>query len=111
MQSVATLGVALISGALLNGEAFFSALAGGLCYLVPSAAAVLFLNLLKPYPEWASYGFVFGESLKIALALMMLLVVFIVYHQKIVFIPFIFGLLAASHLVFLAFLRVRSYGK
>ena len=93
----------------VNG--LWSALAGGLCYFLPSALAVLLLKVFKPYPQMAAKGFLLGESLKVMLSLVLMLVVFAVWHETLVFIPFLLGLFAVSHLVFLAFLRVQHYGK
>ncbi|UOO82055.1 ATP synthase subunit I [Uruburuella testudinis] len=111
LQSVA-LAVAALIGALLSGiNGLWSALAGGLCYLLPSAAAVLLLRLFKPHPAMAGKGFLIGEGLKVALSLLLMLAVFLIWHQSLAFIPFLLGLFAVSHLVFLAFLRVQHYGK
>ena len=87
---------ALISG--ING--FWSALAGGLSYLLPSAVAVLLLKLFKPYPQLAGTAFLIGEGLKVVLALVFMLIVFAVWHETLQFLPFIVGLLVVSHLVF-----------
>ena len=43
--------------------------------------------------------------------LVLMLVVFAIWHETLVFIPFLLGLFTVSHLVFLAFLRVQHYGK
>lgn len=87
-----------------------SLLLGGLSYVVPTAVAVLFLNLLKPYPAFAGAGFIFSEGLKIVLSLVCLVSVFLLYAD-LRFIPYFIGLLAVSHLVFLLFLKVHRYGK
>lgn len=55
--------------------------------------------------------FVFGEILKVVLSLLSMLAVFAVWHQSLVFAPFLMGLLGVSHLVFLVLLRVKDYGR
>ena len=52
-----------------------------------------------------------GEGLKVMLALVLMLTVFTVWHETLKFFPFITGLFVVSHLVFLALLRVRNYGR
>ena len=109
---LAGLAVVALLCLLVSGlPAFWSAWLGGLCYLLPSAAAVLLLRLFKPHPAWAGKGFLLGEGLKVMLSLVLMLVVFAIWHETLVFIPFLLGLFTVSHLVFLAFLRVQHYGK
>ena len=109
---LAVLAVTAAICALISGiSGFWSALAGGLSYLLPSAAAVLLLKLFKPYPQLAGAAFLIGEGLKVVLALVLMLIVFAVWHETLQFLPFIAGLLAVSHLVFLALLRVKDYGR
>ncbi len=45
------------------------------------------------------------------LALVLMLVVFAIWHETLKFLPFVAGLFVVSHLVFLALLRVRDYGR
>lgn len=111
LQVLALLVTAAFSGLVGGHSALFSAFAGGLCYLLPSSVTVLVLRLLKPYPQFAGYGFLLGEGLRIALALIMMLVVFVQWHQTLSFIPFLLGLLAVSHVVFFVFWKVQRYGK
>ncbi|OSI11939.1 ATP synthase subunit I [Neisseria canis] len=111
LQAGVLLVVSAISGVVGGVDSLLSALAGGLCYLLPSSVTVLVLKLFKPYPKFAGYGFLLGEGLRIVLALIMMLVVFAIWHQVLVFIPFLFGLLAVSHVVFLVFWKVQRYGK
>lgn len=111
LQLLVLLLVAAVSGVFGGFPSLLSAMAGGLCYFIPSSVTVLILKLLVPYPQFAGYGFLFGEGLRIVLALIMMLVVFAVWHQVLVFIPFLSGLLAVSHVVFLVFWKVQRYGK
>lgn len=108
----AALAVTAALCALVGGSSgFWSALAGGLSYLLPSTAAVLLLKIFRPYPQWAGKIFLLGEGLKVMLALVLMLVVFAIWHETLKFLPFIAGLFVVSHLVFLALLRVRDYGR
>ena len=111
LQLAALVLVALGCFLVAGSSGWWSALAGGLCYWLPSALAVLLLKIFKPYPQMAAKGFLLGESLKVALSLVLMLAVFAVWHETLAFIPLLLGLFAVSHLVFLAFLRVRHYGK
>ncbi|OSI15161.1 ATP synthase subunit I [Neisseria dumasiana] len=109
---LAALAIIAFVCAVVSGESgFWSALAGGLNYLLPSAAAVLLLKLFKPYPHLAGKIFLFGEGLKVMLALVLMIVTFAIWHETLKFLPYIAGLFVVSHLVFLALLRVRDYGR
>lgn len=110
IQSAALLVVVAISAAW-GRQAAVSALLGGLCYLLPNALAVLILNILKPYPQYAAKGWLAGEGLKIALSVVLMLSVFVFWQHQLKFIPFFVGLLIVSQAVFLAILRVQRYGK
>ena len=88
-----------------------SALLGSLCYVLPTIVTVLILSVLKSFPQFAGVGFMLGEGLKIVLALMLLVSVFYFYHQDILFVPFLLGLLAVSHFVFLISWKVQRHGK
>ena len=103
--------VAVLSGFINGTTAAWSALAGGLCYFLPSALTVLTLNLFRAYPHYAGYAFILGEGLRIVLALILMVTVFAVYADTLQFLPFLFGLLATSHVVFLVFWKVKRYGK
>lgn len=103
--------VALISAAFSGLAGFWSAVAGGFSYLIPSAFAVLLLKLSKCNPLYHGKAFIIGEVLKVVLSLVMMLAVFAVWHQSLIFFPFLFGLLSVSHLVFLVLLRVKHYGR
>lgn len=100
----------LIAGIFFGIQAAYSLGLGAVCYIVPTAMAVVFLRLLKPYPAFAGMGFVLSEGLKIILALLLLIAVVVMY-KPLQFLPFFIGLLVASHLVFLLFLKVHRYGK
>lgn len=110
-QSAALAATVAVFAAAGGSSSFWSALAGGLSYLLPSATAVLLLKLFRPHPQWAGKIFLLGEGLKIMLALVLMLVVFAIWHETLKFLPFISGLFVVSHLVFLALLRVRDYGR
>lgn len=58
----------------------------------------------------AGIGFIVSEGLKIVLALAIMVLVVLSY-QELNFIPYLIGLLSASHFVFLFFLKVHRYGK
>ncbi|MCS4534580.1 ATP synthase subunit I [Neisseria montereyensis] len=111
MQLGALAVTAVLCAAVSGIGGFWSAIAGGLSYLLPSAAAVLLLKLFKPYPHLAGKIFLLGEGLKVMLALVFMLLVFAIWHETLKFLPYILGLVTVSHLVFLALLRVRDYGK
>ncbi|ASK26918.1 ATP synthase subunit I [Neisseria chenwenguii] len=109
---VGVLTVISVLGAVFSGVAgFWSAVAGGACYLVPSAVAVLLLKLFKNNPQMQVRAFAWGEALKVMLSLLLMLLVFAFWHKQLVFLPFLFGLFCVSHLVFLVLLRVRDYGR
>ncbi|MDO5073998.1 MAG: ATP synthase subunit I [Neisseria animaloris] len=109
---LSALSVTSVICTLVSGiKGFLSSWAGGLCYLLPSAVAVLLLSFLKRYPQVAAKAFLFVESLKVVLSLVLMLIVFYFWHASLTFIPFLAGLFAVSHLVFLALLRVRNYGR
>lgn len=103
--------IATLSGLINGTTAAWSALAGGLCYFLPSALTVLILNLFRSYPQYAGYAFIVGEGLRIVLALILMVTVFAVHADSLQFLPFLFGLLATSHVVFLVFWKVKRYGK
>ncbi|WP_373740791.1 ATP synthase subunit I [Neisseria sp.] len=112
MQVSALAVAAGVCGLVSGFDGLLSALAGGLCYLIPFCCAVL-LSKLSGTRSAYTQGRVFlaGEVLKVVLSLLLMLAVFVLWHEQIVFLPFLAGLLSVSHLVFLAFLRVRNYGR
>ena len=69
------------------------------------------LPISKCNPLYHGKAFIIGEVLKVVLSLVMMLAVFMVWHQSLIFFPFLFGLLGVSHLVFLVSLRVKHYGR
>ena len=103
--------VAFVGAVCWGGRGFWSALAGGASYLIPTVAAVLLLRLLKNRPYLQSRMFMAGEALKVMLSLALMLSFFAVWHQSLVFAPFLMGLIGVSHLVFLVLLRVKDYGR
>lgn len=117
MLKIILLQILLGAAAVLLGWMFgglgaaYSALLGGLCYLLPSVVAALVLNISRRYPQLAGYGFIFGEGLRIVLALALMVSVFAVYAEKLEFLPFLFGLLAVSHVFFIVFWKVKSHGR
>ncbi|MBH5330086.1 ATP synthase subunit I [Eikenella sp. S3360] len=88
-----------------------SAALGCLCYLLPTVLAVLVLRFLRRFPKWRDGAFWIGEGLKIVLAVVLMTLVFVFYRQRIVFVPFILGLIAVSHAVLLIFWKARKYGQ
>ena len=111
MQLLVLLVVSLICLLFAGSRGFWSALAGGLCYVIPSFAAVLLLNILKKYPELSAKGFFIGVSLKVMLSIILMLMVFVLWQNSLAFIPFVSGLFVVSQLIFMVFLRVKHYGK
>lgn len=111
LQILVLTAVALISAVFSGLAGFWSAVAGGFSYLLPSVFAVLLLKLSKRNPLYHGKAFIIGEVLKVVLSLVMMLAVFMVWHQSLIFFPFLFGLLGVSHLVFLVSLRVKHYGR
>lgn len=111
LQLAVLLFVTMLSGISGRLPIVLSTFAGGACYFVPSLFTALTLRLFKPYPQFAGYSFLAGEGLRIALALSMMVSVFAIWHRTLVFVPFLLGLLAVSHVVFLIFWKVQRYGK
>lgn len=111
LQVVVLSAVSFLSAVFAGVGGFWSAVAGGVSYLIPSSIAVLLLKLFKHNAHLRSRAFVFGEVLKVVLSLVFMLVIFAFWHQSLVFLPFFFGLLGVSHLVFLVLLRVKDYGR
>ena len=103
--------ITILSGLISGTTAAWSASIGGLCYFLPSALTVLILNLFRSYPQYAGYAFILGEGLRIVLALILMITVFAIYADTLQFLPFLFGLLATSHVVFLVLWKVKRYGK
>ena len=103
--------ISAISAVFAGMNGFWSSAVGGVCYLVPSSIAVLLLKLSNRNPLYHGKAFIIGEVLKVVLSLVMMLAVFMVWYQSLIFFPFLFGLLGVSHLVFLVLLRVKHYGR
>ena len=111
-QVVVLLIISALSAVFAGLNGFWSSVVGGICYLVPSSLAVLLLTLSKCNPLYHGKVFIIGEVLKVVLSLVMMLAVFMVWYQSLIFFPFLFGLLGVSHLVFLlVLLRVKHYGR
>ncbi|HHO0290355.1 TPA: ATP synthase subunit I [Neisseria gonorrhoeae] len=111
LQSAVLSICAAVAFAVWGFAGFLSAVGGGLSYLLPTFVAVLLLKLFRGNPFLQSRIFVFGEILKVVLSLLSMLAVFAIWHQSLVFVPFLMGLLGVSHLVFLVLLRVKDYGR
>ncbi|MDO5059634.1 MAG: ATP synthase subunit I [Neisseria sp.] len=111
LQVLLSAAAVVLCGLFAGGRAAYSASAGALCYLIPSIITALVLNFFRRYPELAGYGFIFGEGLRIVLALALMVGVFVLYAQSLMFLPFLIGLLAASHVFFIVFWKVKPYGK
>lgn len=111
LQFVFMLVVAVAAWFWGGERAAVSAVLGGLAYIVPTIFTVLILSIFKSFPLLAGVGFLMGEGLKIVLALIIMLLLFYFWHQRIVFLPFFAGLVAVSHLVFLISWKVQRNGK
>ncbi len=110
-QIIVLLIISVLNAVFAGVDGFWSSVAGGVCYLVPSSIAVLLLKFSKRNPLYHGKAFIIGEILKVVLSLVMMLAVFAVWHQSLIFFPFLFGLLSVSHFVFLVLLRVKHYGR
>ena len=112
LQFAALAAVTLLSWAA-NADiaAAWSAAAGGLSYFLPSVVTVLFLNIFRNTPQYAGYAFIVGEGLRVVLALVLMVLVFALFHRNLQFLPFLFGLLAVSHVIFFIFWKAKYYGK
>lgn len=100
----------LVFGVVLNIQAAYSVILGGLSYIVPTICAILVLNVLSSYSTLVGMGFIVSECLKIVLALILMTATISLYHE-IRFLPYFVGLLSVSHFVFLFYLKVHRYGK
>lgn len=102
--------LSLVFGVVLNIQAAYSVILGGVSYIVPTICAILVLNVLSSYSTLAGMGFIVSECLKIVLALILMTATISLYHE-IRFFPYFVGLLSVSHFVFLFYLKVHRYGK
>lgn len=89
LQSAVLSICAAVAFAVWGFAGFLSAVGGGLSYLLPTFVAVLLLKLFRGNPFLQSRMFVFGEILKVVLSLLSMLAVFAVWHQSLVFAPFL----------------------
>lgn len=95
-------GLGLLTAAFalfLDVRAAWSCFLGGACYALPTVLAVLLLNFFRARPRWAAISFLWGESLKVILTMTAMVAVFWFYPQ-LMWLPFLCGLLAVSHIVF-----------
>lgn len=104
--AVVTLAFWLFGGA----SSGVSALLGGLCYLLPTLAAVLVLNFFQTAKTWLPASFFWGESLKIMLSIMLMAVVAFAY-SALQWLPFLVGLIMVSHIVFFVYWKIKHHGK
>lgn len=92
--------MALVAYAAFGVHHAVSVVLGSATYAIPTLIAILFLNFLKPYPALAGAAFIGSASLKILLALILMVGTFFVY-PNVHFLSFFVGLLMVSHLVFI----------
>ena len=111
LQVIVLLIISVVCALFSGLPGFLSDFAGGFSYILPTLVAVLLLKFSLRNPDLQSSMFIGGEVLKVVLSLVMMLAVFAVWHQSLIFFPFLFGLLGVSHLVFLVLLRVKHYGR
>lgn len=111
LQFSALVAVTLLCALASGVSGAWSAAAGGLSYFVPSLVTVLFLNIFRNMPQYAGYAFLIGEGLRIVLTLLLMLAVFAFFHRSLKFLPFLFGLLAVSQVIFFVFWKAKYYGK
>lgn len=110
-SQMVVLAVLVLLAYVLGGENWaISLLLGGLSYVLPTGLAVYLVHCLKPYPQLAGVAFIVSASLKIVLALILMVSTFFIY-PNLHFLSFFIGLLAVSHLVFLLFLKVYRHGR
>ena len=109
LQVIVLLIISVVCALFSGLPGFLSALAGGFSYILPTLFAVLLLKFSRRNPDLQSSMFIGGEVLKVVLSLVS--IVFAIWHQSLVFFPFLLGLLSVSHLVFLVLLRVKHYGR
>ena len=100
LQVIVLLIISVVCALFSGLPGFLSALAGGFSYILPTLFAVLLLKFSRRNPELQSSMFVGGEVLKVVLSLVMMLIVFAVWYQSLIFFPFLFGLLGVSHVWF-----------
>ena len=105
LQFSALVAVTLLCALASGASGAWSAAAGGLSYFVPSLVTV------RNMPQYAGYAFLVGEGLRIVLALLLMLAVFAFFHRSLKFLPFLFGLLAVSQVIFFVFWKAKYYGK
>jgi ATP synthase protein I len=107
---MAALIIAMIISYAVGGDGILlSVLLGGMCYFIPSCVASLFLYYTNKDIQYMALGFVLGESLKIILAILMIVGVILVY-STLNWLYFFMGFLAVSHVIFIVFGKLKSYG-
>lgn len=92
---------------LTQGQAAaYSGLAGALSYAIPNILSVLILSLFSINPVMSYVAFMMAEGLKIVLVSVMMLLIMYFYHEQIMWLQFIIGLVIASHIVFIVFWKL-----
>lgn len=89
----------LLFAVFLGGTAAWSVFWGGFCYGLPTLLAILLLNFFRSHPRWAAISFLWGESLKVILSIVLMVGVFW-FYPALAWLPFLLGLLSVSHVVF-----------
>ncbi|WP_037587038.1 ATP synthase subunit I [Stenoxybacter acetivorans] len=108
-QAVSLVAICMIFAIFLSKNAALSCLFGGLSYLMPNAAAALVLNFFRSRPRWTAISFLWGESLKVMLSILLIAAVFLLYPE-VMWLPFLSGLITVSHVVFFMIWKTH-YGK
>lgn len=111
LQVIVLLIISVVCALFSGLPGFLSAFAGGFSYILPTLVAVLLLKFSRRNPDLQRSMFIGGEVLKVVLSLVSMSVVFAIWHQSLVFYPFLLAFLGVSHLVFLVLLRVKHYGR
>ncbi len=107
---IIALAIVLALSVLASGTGIaVSVILGGLCYFIPSCVAAVSLHYTNRHIQYMALGFVLGESLKIILTILMMVGVLLVYTTLNWFYFFI-GFLAVSHVIFIVFWKLKSYG-
>ena len=111
-QIIVLLIISVLSAVFAGVDGFWSSVAGGVCYLVPSSIAVLLLKFSKRNPLYHGKAFIIGEILKVVLSLVMMLAVFAVWHQSLIFLSVLVRIARCQSIsFFLVLLRVKHYGR
>lgn len=107
-QSVACLAVCL-TAAFWGMESAFSALLGGIAYLLPTLLASAVMYLTGKNAALSLIGFFWAEGMKVMLALLMMVAAFVLY-PSLQWLPFLAALLIVSFSVFFVIGKMSHYG-